>query len=149
MKVSAGLLPFRSQKGLQVLIAHPGGPLWASKDAGHWSVVKGEIVAGEDPSVAAAREFREETGWVPPLDGWIELGNVKLRSGKTVLAWGVECDYDPASFNPGLFTMVWRGRRQEFPEIDQVLWCEPAEARRLLNPAQVPFVERLQLQLPE
>lgn len=121
--------------------------MWASKDAGHWSLVKGELSVGEDPRVAAAREFEEETGWSAPLDGWIDLGAVKLKSGKTVYGWGVESDYDPATFNPGSFTMVWRGRRQEFPEIDRVTWCQPAEAIRLLNPAQVSFVERLQIQV--
>jgi len=145
VKTSAGLLPFRLQSGLEVLIAHPGGPLWASKDAGHWSVVKGEVSVGEDPRAAAAREFEEETGWSPPSTGWFDLGTVKLKSGKTVLAWGVESDYDAATMNPGLFSMMWRGRRQQFPEIDRVAWCEPAEAARLLNPAQVPFVERLEL----
>jgi predicted NUDIX family NTP pyrophosphohydrolase len=145
--MSAGLLPYRLGTGLEVLIAHPGGPLWAAKDAGHWSVIKGELVAGEDPQVAAAREFEEETGWAPLTNGWIELGSVKLKSGKTVFAWGFESDYEQATFNPGTFTMVWRGRSQEFPEIDQVSWCEPVEAIRLLNPAQVPFIERLLLRL--
>ena len=121
--------------------------MWADRDAGHWSVVKGELVAGEDPQVAAAREFEEETGWAPSADGWIDLGSVKLKSGKTVFAWGFESDYDPETFNPGLFAMVWRGRRQMFPEIDKISWCDPEEATRLLNPAQVPFIERLRLNL--
>lgn len=145
--MSAGLLPFRLHDGLEVLIAHPGGPLWTSRDAGHWSLVKGELTLGEDPRVAAAREFEEETGWTASLDGWIDLGSVRLRSGKTVYAWAVENDYDLATFDPGSFSMVWRGRRQQFPEIDRVAWCQPAEAMRLLNPAQVSFVERLQLQV--
>ena len=147
VRISAGLLPFRFHNELEVLIAHPGGPLWAGKDAGHWTVVKGELATGEDPQVAAAREFEEETGWASVTNGWIDLGSVKLRSGKTVLAWGVESDYDSTSFKPGMFTMVWRGRRQEFPEIDKVSWCDPQDAIRLLNPAQVPFVERLILRL--
>lgn len=141
--MSAGLLPYRRHSGLEVLIAHPGGPLWVAKDAGHWSVVKGEISTGEDPRTTAAREFEEETGWVPPREGWVDLGEVRLKSGKTIFAWGVETDYDVSTLRPGLFSMVWRGRRQQFPEIDRVAWCEPLEAARLLNPAQVSFVERL------
>ena len=136
-------MPFRRSTEIEVLIAHPGGPLWAKKDAGHWSIVKGETFPGEDPITAAAREFQEETGWVPPADGWVDLGSVRLKSGKTVLGWAVEADFDPAVLNPGLFSMVWRGRRQEFPEIDRVNWCTPAEAERLLNPAQAEFVPRL------
>ncbi len=128
---------------IEVLIAHPGGPLWAQKDAGHWSIVKGEVIAGEDPRDAAAREFQEETSWIPPAGDWLDLGSVRLKSGKTVLGWAVEAELEPADLKPGLFSMVWRGRRQEFPEIDRVAWCGPDEAQRLLNPAQAEFVPRL------
>lgn len=146
-RLSAGLLPFRRPDRLEVLIAHPGGPLWAKKDAGHWSVVKGQVEPGEDPRAAAAREFQEETGWPVPVAGWLDLGTVRLRSGKTVVAWAVEADFDPESLTPGLFSMTWRGVDRQFPEIDQVRWCEGARAGQLLNPAQAPFVTRLQLLL--
>jgi predicted NUDIX family NTP pyrophosphohydrolase len=143
VRVSAGLMPYRRRAALEVLVAHPGGPLWARKDAGHWSIVKGEVIPGEDPRDAAAREFQEETSWMVPEGVWLDLGSVRLKSGKTVLGWAVEADLDPADLNPGLFSMVWRGRRQEFPEIDRVLWCSPEEAQRLLNPAQAEFILRL------
>jgi predicted NUDIX family NTP pyrophosphohydrolase len=136
-------MPFRHAPGLEVLIAHPGGPLWVKKDAGHWSIVKGEVLLGEDPREAAAREFLEETSWTAPAGEWLDLGSVQLKSGKTVLGWAVEGELEPEALNPGLFSMVWRGRRQEFPEIDRVAWCEPNEAQRLLNPAQAEFVDRL------
>jgi len=150
MRISAGLMPYRrapersgANGTIEVLIAHPGGPLWAKKDAGHWSIVKGEVIQGEDPRAAAAREFEEETSWVAPNGVWLDLGSVRLKSGKTVLGWAVEADLDPTNLKPGLFSMVWRGQRREFPEIDRVLWCSPDEARRLLNPAQSEFVPRL------
>jgi len=143
VKLSAGLLPFRNPGSLEVLIAHPGGPFWVNKDAGHWGLIKGEVARGEEPLTAALREFTEETGWLPPTGGWIDLGSITMRSGKVVQAWAVEADFDPSAFVPGLFSILWRGRRQEFPEIDRVLWCSPDEACQLLNPAQIPLVERL------
>ena len=141
--LSAGLMPYRRRTDLEVLIAHPGGPLWARKDAGHWSIVKGEVIPGEDPRAAAAREFQEETSWEAPDGSWLDLGSVRLKSGKTVLGWAVEADLDPRNLVPGVFSMIWRGRRQEFPEIDRVAWCDPNEAQRLLNPAQAEFGPRL------
>lgn len=146
MRISAGLLPYRfrpRQPNIEVLIAHPGGPFFARKDAGAWSVVKGEIGPDEEARSAAIREFREETGWQPPTENWIELGSVRLRSGKNVTAWAVAADFDPGALDPGTFRMMWRGRVQEFPEIDRVCWCSPDDARRLLNPAQAPFLDRL------
>ncbi len=143
VRVSAGLMPYRRRSALEVLVAHPGGPLWAKKDAGHWTIVKGEVIPGEDPKDAAAREFQEETSWVAPQGDWLDLGSVRLKSGKTVLGWAVEADLDPGGLNPGLFSMVWHGRRQDFPEIDRVAWCSPEEAQRLLNPAQGEFILRL------
>jgi predicted NUDIX family NTP pyrophosphohydrolase len=142
-KLSAGLLPFRRGTPFEVLVAHPGGPFWADKDAGHWSIIKGEVHEGEDPIDAAIREFAEETGWNAPEGGWIDLGEVTLRSGKRVIAWAVEADLDPTQLIPGTFSMFWHGRHQRFPEIDLVRWCDPSEANRLLNPAQTAFVERL------
>ena len=144
MRMSAGLLPYRFRQLLEVLIAHPGGPFFARKDLGAWSVVKGEIGPDEDPRSAALREFREETGWQAPTENWMELGSVRMRSGKNVTAWAVAADFDPAALDPGTFRMMWRGRVQEFPEIDRVSWCVPEDARRLLNPAQIPLLDRLE-----
>lgn len=140
--MSAGLLPYRMP--FAVLIGHPGGPFFAQKDAGAWSLMKGEVAPGEEATAAAAREFTEETGWECPLDNWLDLGSIRLRSGKTVFGWAVEADFDPDRLDPGQFTMFWRGRNQTFPEIDRVQWCDADEARRLLNPAQTPFIDRLE-----
>ena len=150
MKTSAGLLPYRRvEGGWEALISHPGGPFFARKDAGAWSVIKGEVGRDEEGRSAATREFAEETGWIAPTENWIELGSVRLRSGKTVIAWAVEADFDPSLLDPGTFTMSWHGRMQEFPEIDRVLWCSPTEARRLLNPAQAAFIDRLDQRLAD
>ena len=151
MTVSAGLLLYRrGPPGLEVLIAHPGGPLWARKDDGAWSIVKGEADAGEttpDELLGVARrEFREETGLLPPDGPTLQLGAVRLRSGKAVHAWAIEGDLDPAAIVPGTFELEWpprSRRRMTVPEIDRVAWCAPDEARRRLNPAQAPFVDRL------
>lgn len=152
MTDSAGILPYRGgATDLEVLIAHPGGPLWARKDMGAWSVIKGEIGPGEDPGAAAVREFAEETGWSVPVERRIALGSVRQRGGKVVHAWAVEADLDPASLVPGTFRMEWpprSGREGEFPEIDRVLWCRLDEARRRLNPAQTEFLDRLLAALP-
>jgi predicted NUDIX family NTP pyrophosphohydrolase len=145
---SAGLLPYRrNDAGLEVLIAHPGGPLWARKDAGAWSVVKGEIGPGEDPMEAARREFTEETGWGVPTASLIDLGSVRQRSGKRVHAWALPADFDPGSLRPGAFVMEWpprSNRRAEFLEIDRVAWFGIDEAGRRLNPAQAAFLARLE-----
>lgn len=150
MATSAGLLPYRrTDRGLEVLIAHPGGPFWAGKQDGAWSVVKGEY-DGEDPLAAALREFTEETGWPAPDGALVALGTVTQRAGKQVTAWAVEAPgLNPEELQPGTFELRWRGRVQEFPEIDEVRWCSVDEASRLLNPAQVPLVERLAAALGE
>ncbi len=141
MRLSAGILPYRLP--FEVLIAHPGGPFWERKDAGVWSVIKGEVDDGEGLLDAAKREFAEETGWPAPEGAYVDLGEVRLRSRKLVRAWAVRADFEPSALEPGLFTMSWRGRVRQFPEIDRVVWAKPKEAARLLNPAQVAFVERL------
>lgn len=144
MKTSAGVLPFRRLSGLEVLIAHPGGPFWARKDEGAWSIVKGEVDVGETPRDAAIREFAEETGWVLSSDAHlVDLGAVTLKSRKLVWCWAVEADFDPTVLQPGLFEMVVRGRSQTFPEIDRVEWVAPDRAKRLLNVAQAEFIDRL------
>ena len=148
--LSAGLLPYRRSHGaLEILIAHPGGPFWAGRHAGSWSVVKGGVEWGEDAYDAAVREFIEETGWtVDPADP-IDLGEVVQRSGKRVRVWGFEADFDPESLDGDTITMYWRGRLISFPEIDEVRWVGSDEAGVLLNPAQALYYERLKSLLDE
>lgn len=144
---SAGILLYRSVDGVvQVLLVHPGGPFWAKKDLGAWSIPKGEFDDAEDPESAARREFAEELGSSPPDHGAVELGEVRLKSRKLVLAWAVEGDLDVATITSNTFETEWpprSGRRQEFPEVDRAQWFDLAEARRRLNPAQAEFVDRL------
>jgi len=149
-KESAGLLVFRrTSGGLEVLLAHPGGPFWAKKDEGAWSIPKGELAAGEDPLAAALREFEEETGVIiagTPL----ALQLVRQPSGKIIRAWALEGDLDPATVKSNTFSLEWpprSGRQQEFPEIDRVAWLPVEEARRKIVPGQVPLLEQLALQL--
>ncbi len=137
---SAGLLPFRRHDNFEVLVAHPGGPYFARRDNGWWSIVKGMVEPDEQDDATAAREFEEETGWPAPPKPWIPLGDVSLKSRKIVVAWAVEADYDIDTLDPGLFTM---GHRQ-FPEIDRVQWMKPELARVKLNPALGPFIDRLE-----
>lgn len=141
--MSAGLLPFRSSPAPVVLIAHPGGPLWARREEGAWSIIKGELSAGEDPLAGALREFSEETGLPAPAGPFLDLGDVEQRGGKTVRAFAVEADIDVAGFRPGTITIPWRGRTLVIPEVDRIAWVGPDEARRLLNPAQAVFIDRL------
>lgn len=141
---SAGVLPYRTRDRLEVLIAHPGGPFWAKKDLGAWSVIKGVIDDAEPPLQAARREFTEETGWEPPAGPWLELGEVRLRSGKRVIAWGAPGDYDPDTLIPGTFEMSLRGRMVTLPEIDRVAWLPIEEARTKLNPVYGEFLDRLE-----
>lgn len=147
-KLSAGLLLYRrSDDVIQVLVAHPGGPIWARRDAGSWSLPKGAPLDSERDLLATARrEFEEETGHRPPDGPIIDLGEVRMRSGKVVRAYAVEGDLDPASITSMHAEVEWppkSGRRISVPEIDRVLWAGPAEARRRLNPAQAAFVDRL------
>ncbi|HKN92810.1 MAG TPA: NUDIX domain-containing protein [Thermoleophilaceae bacterium] len=151
MKRSAGLLLFRLRDGqLEVLIAHMGGPFWARKDERAWSIIKGEYEEGEDPFEAACREFEEETGSSPPAGRTIELGEVRQRSGKRVVAWGIDGDFDPASVRSNTFTLEWpprSGELREFPEIDRAEWVDLDTARRKLVKGQVPFVDALERQI--
>lgn len=147
MKVSAGVLPYRWRDGPEVLLGHPGGPFWARRDAGAWTVVKGEVEPGEDLLAAAVREFAEETGLDLSDRAMVTLGTVTQRSGKVVHVWACRCDLDPEAHRPGTFEMEWpprSGRTRSFPEIDRVAWFRPDEARRALNPAQRPFIDRLE-----
>jgi len=145
--LSAGLLMFREDRGeLEVLIAHPGGPFWANKDDGAWSLPKGLVESGEDPMEAARREFAEETGFSVAATDLIELGSVRLRSGKEVVAWAVRGALDTASAVSNPVRMEWpkgSGRWIEFPEIDRLEWCTLVDAGRMLNPAQKEFLAKL------
>jgi predicted NUDIX family NTP pyrophosphohydrolase len=124
-KRSAGILAFRMVKGaLEVLLIHPGGPFWAKKDAGSWSIPKGLYAEDEDALVAAKREFEEETG-LKPVGDFIELGAFRQPSGKTISAWAIENDFDISAFKSNTFSMEWpprSGRMQEFPEADRAQW---------------------------
>lgn len=151
VRTSAGLLAFRrTGSTLEVLLAHPGGPFWANKDFGAWSVPKGETEPGEDLLDAARREFREETAIDPPSEGYIFLGDVQQRGGKSVHAWGVEMDLDPAAVVSNTFDLEWpprSGRYIEVPEVDRVEWFDLATARHKINPAQQGFIDELERQL--
>lgn len=144
---SAGVLLFRrSPGGIEVLLGHPGGPFWARRDEGAWSIPKGEYADGEDPRAAAAREFAEETGATLPDGPQLDLGTVRLPSGKRLTAYAVEGDLDPARAVSNTFEMQWpprSGRMQAFPEIDRVEWFDPARARVKLARGQAELVERL------
>lgn len=144
MTRSAGLIPYRRRPRLEVLVAHPGGPFWQHQDAGAWSMVKGVVEDGEDPRRTAEREFEEETGWAVPSGPWLPLGEATLKSGKRLVAWAVEADYEPEELEPGTFTMEWRGRTTTFPEIDRVAWFPIETAREKLNPAYGTFLDELE-----
>jgi predicted NUDIX family NTP pyrophosphohydrolase len=146
-KRSAGLLVFRRRpEGLEVLLGHMGGPFWARKDIGGWSVPKGEYEPDEQPLAAARREFLEELGLPAPGGELIELGEVRQSSGKVVTAWAVEGDLDPADVVPGTFEMEWpkgSGQLRDFPEIDRVAWLDVDAARAKIVAAQRPLLDRL------
>jgi predicted NUDIX family NTP pyrophosphohydrolase len=132
--------------GLEVLLVHPGGPFWAKKDLGAWSIPKGEYDPGEDPQACALREFEEETGTKLDAPQLIELGAVVQKAGKEVTAWAARGDLDPASVRSNSFTMEWpprSGREQEFPEIDRAAWFALDEARDRLVGAQIELLDRL------
>jgi predicted NUDIX family NTP pyrophosphohydrolase len=152
-KRSAGILLYRVRQGtVEVLLVHPGGPFWAKRDLGAWSIPKGEYQQDEDPLAAALREFQEETGQRPPRDGLLELGSVRQRGGKVLTAWAAAGDLDPEAVTGGSFTMEWpprSGNLREFPEVDRAGWFDPETARQKLVDAQAELVDRLLAQLPE
>jgi predicted NUDIX family NTP pyrophosphohydrolase len=147
MKRSAGILLYRgSLAALELLLVHPGGPFWANKDEGAWSIPKGEYSDGEDPLLAAKREFAEELGIVPPPSLYLDLGELVQPSRKIVTAFAIEGDFDPAELRSNRFEIEWppnSGTRQSFPEVDRVLWLGVVEARRKILPGQAPFIDRL------
>jgi predicted NUDIX family NTP pyrophosphohydrolase len=146
-RTSAGVLLFRhAGEDLQVLLVHPGGPFWTKRDLGAWSIPKGECDAGEDPRAAAWREFGEELGTPVPDGEALELGEIRQKAGKVVLAWAVAGDLDPERITSNTFEMEWpprSGRTQSFPEVDRAGWFGLAEARERINPAQVALLDRL------
>jgi len=146
-KRSAGLLLHRTAgDGLQVLIAHMGGPLWAARDTGAWSIPKGEYGAGEDPFAAACREFSEELGAPVPPGQFRALGDIRQGSGKVVTAWALDADFDATSAVSNTFEMQWpprSGRMQSFPEIDRAAWVDVDTAREKLVTGQAGFLDRL------
>lgn len=143
---SAGILLYRERDGLELLVVHPGGPYWARRDEGSWSIPKGEVRDGEDPLGAARRELAEELGAEVELRDVAALGDVRQKAGKVVSAWAARGDFDPALLASNTFALEWpprSGRRQEFPEVDRAAWVGPAEAQRLLIEAQTAFVDRV------
>ena len=146
-KKSAGILAYRmNTRGLEGLLAHPGGPFWRNKDEGAWSIPKGEIDPSEDPEQAARREFAEELGPGATILELTALGEIRQRGGKRVIAFAGEGDFDPAALESNTFEIEWpprSGRRQAFPEIDRAQWFDPKAARGKLLSAQVELLDRL------
>jgi predicted NUDIX family NTP pyrophosphohydrolase len=151
-KHSAGLLPFVIERrgvrpALRVMLVHPGGPYWARKDSGAWSICKGEVDEREpDLAAAARREFQEEVGQAPPEGEWLPLGEVTQGGGKRVTAWAVEGHVDVASLTSNAFAIEWpprSGKLQEFPEIDRAEWFSVDEAREKILKGQLAFLDTL------
>jgi predicted NUDIX family NTP pyrophosphohydrolase len=144
---SAGIVMYRGRGAqLRLLLVHPGGPFWAKKDQGAWSIPKGEYAAGEDPLAVARREFEEELGSPPPPNASIQLGELVQPSRKVVTAFAVEGDFDPSTLRSNLFEMEWprgSGRMQSFPEVNRAEWFTPDAAREKILSGQRPFIDRL------
>ena len=144
-KRSAGILPYRRhQDAWQVLLVHPGGPFWARKDLGAWSMAKGEYLPPESPMAAAVREFEEETGH--RLAGpFVSLRSVRLKSGKVIEAFATEADWDLSGFRSNLFEVVdAKGVARRYPEVDRIEWFALETAAHKIHPGQLPFLARLQ-----
>jgi len=144
---SAGILLYRrAANDLEVLLVHPGGPFWTRRDAGAWSIPKGEYEPEDDPLAAARREFEEELGSAPPGTEPLELGEVRQKSGKLVRAWALEGDLEATAAFSNNFTVEWpprSGQMREFPEVDRAEWFTLAAAREKINSAQAAFLDRL------
>ena len=149
-KRSAGLLLFRRRgEVIEVFLVHPGGPFWAKKELGAWSIPKGEFAEGEDPLAAAQREFTEETGFAAPRDA-VALGELKQAGGKMVMVWAAEGDCDPEKLVSNRCEIEWpprSGRKMEIPEVDRGAWYAMDKARERILQSQQPFLERLRSQL--
>jgi predicted NUDIX family NTP pyrophosphohydrolase len=147
MKLSAGILLYRGRgPELRILLVHPGGPFWAKKDEGAWSIPKGEYDEGEDPLAVARREFQEELGRPAPVGDVLHLGELVQPSRKRITAFALEGDFDPSALKSNLFEMEWppkSGRMQSFPEVDRAAWFTPEEALAKVLPGQRPFIGRL------
>ena len=146
MKESAGILLYRRVRGhLEVLLVHPGGPFWKNKDAGAWTIPKGEIAPGEDGLACALRELKEETGYAC-TGAAVPLPPVKQKGGKVVRAWAAEGDFDPSALVSNTFTMEWppkSGKREQFPEVDRAEWFDLDRAREKINAAQAQWLDAL------
>lgn len=148
-KESAGVLLFRNRAAPEVLLVHPGGPFWAKKDLGAWSIPKGGLGEGEDSPSCALRELAEELGpAAPPLtpSDLTELGSIRQKGGKVVHAWAAEGEFDPAALSSNSFELEWpprSGTKREYPEVDRAEWFEPVEARRKILVAQAELIDRL------
>ena len=146
-KRSAGILLYRrGPLGLEVLLGHPGGPFWQNRDEGAWGITKGEMLDHEDAEAVALREFTEETGFPAPEPPYLPLGDIRKKSGKVVVAWAAQGDLDPAVAQSNTVPVEWPPRSGQFidvPEIDRVAWFGPEEARRKIQPAETPFLDRL------
>jgi predicted NUDIX family NTP pyrophosphohydrolase len=148
---SAGILLYRRRDGgLEVFLVHPGGPFWAKKDLGAWSIPKGELTEGEEPLRAAIREFREETSF-DVAGEFLPLSPVKQKSGKMVIAWALEGDCDPQEMRSNTFSMEWppkSGKQREFPEADRGAWFGIEEARTRIVSGQAPLLDELARLVP-
>lgn len=150
MKKSAGILLYRlANDQVEVFLVHPGGPFWKNKDAGAWSIPKGEFTDDEDPLEAAKREFEEETG-IQCNGNFIELTPIKQKGGKLVVAWALAKDIDPGTISSNLFQMEWppkSGKMQEFPEVDKGKWCNTEDAKQKIISSQSGFIDELVMKL--
>ena len=144
---SAGILLYRRLHGaLEVLLVHPGGPMWVNRDAGAWSIPKGEYSDDEDPQAVALREFQEETGQPPPTGDLVALGEIRQKGGKVVTAWAAPGDLDPEAITSNTFKLQWppnSGRWRTVPEVDRAGWFDPSTAKDKLLAAQAELVDRL------
>src|SRR5947207_1816644 len=147
MRISAGLLMYRIRSNeLEFLLVHPGGPFWKNKDAGAWTIPKGEIERSEEALETAKREFKEELG-LKPSGSFIELAPVRQKGGKIIHAWAFEGEIDPDRIRSNVFSMEWpprTGRLQEFPEVDRAAWFDLETAKSKINPAQIALLEEAQ-----
>ncbi len=150
MRISAGLLLYRRKSLLEVLLVHPGGPVWTKRDVGAWSIPKGEVIEGEELLAVARREFEEELGVRPQASNFIPLGSITQKGGKVVHAWAFEGDLDTSAVKSNTFQMEWpprSGRQAEFPEVDRAEWFDIATAKKKILQGQLPFIGELVVKL--